>query len=88
MTYLQKYTLSKTKDVNVKTFNIITRINEAKILVKHISCDCKSKHNSTICNCNQKWNNNTCQCECKILVSAKKIMVGILAHALVRIVGI
>ena len=39
MTYLQKYILSKTKDVNVKTFNIITRINEAKTMVKHISCD-------------------------------------------------
>ena len=27
---------SKTKDVNVKIFNIITRIKEVKTLVKHI----------------------------------------------------
>ena len=27
---------SKTKDVNVKVFKIITRINEAKALIKHI----------------------------------------------------
>ena len=39
MTYLQKYVLSKTKDINVKAFNIITRINEPKTLIKHISCD-------------------------------------------------
>ena len=34
---------SKTKDVNGKVFNIITRVNEAKTLVKHISFDCKRK---------------------------------------------
>ena len=27
---------SKTKDVNTKVFNMITRINEAKTLVKHL----------------------------------------------------
>ena len=34
---------SKTKDVNVKVSNMITInkwINETKIMVKHISCDC------------------------------------------------
>ena len=41
---------SKTKDVNLKVFNMITKINEAKTLVKHISCDCKCKSNSTTCN--------------------------------------
>ena len=46
---------SKTNDVNVKAFNVITRIIEAKTIVKHISCDCKCKFNSTICNSNQKW---------------------------------
>ena len=45
---------SKTKDVNVKVLNIITNRNEAKTLVKHISCDCKYKFNSATCNLNQK----------------------------------
>ena len=45
---------SKTKDVNVKVFNIITRINKAKTLVKHISCDCKSKFSNTTGNSNKK----------------------------------
>ena len=30
---------SKTKDVNVKVFNMITNRNEAKTMVKYISCD-------------------------------------------------
>ena len=30
---------SKTKDVNVKVINIITNKNEAKTILKHISCD-------------------------------------------------
>ena len=34
---------SKTKDVNVKVFNMITTTNEAKTLIKPISCDCKCK---------------------------------------------
>ena len=35
---------------------LITRINEAKTLVKHVSCDCKFRSNSTTCNSNLKWN--------------------------------
>ena len=56
---------SKTKDVIVKVFNMITRINKAKSFVKTISCDCKCKFNSATCNSNQKWNIDKCQCECK-----------------------
>ena len=37
---------NKTKDVNVKVFNMITNKREAKTLRKHISCDCKCKCNS------------------------------------------
>ena len=55
----------KQKNVNVKVFNMITRLNEAKTYVKHISCDCKCKFNSTMCGSNQKWNNDICQCEGK-----------------------
>ena len=52
---------SKTKDGDVKVFNMITNRNEVKLLVKHISCDCKWKFNSTTCNSHQKWSNETCQ---------------------------
>ena len=44
---------TETKDLNVKVFDKITRVNEVKTLVKHISSDCKRKLNSTTCNSNQ-----------------------------------
>ena len=36
---------NKIDHVNVKVFNFITGINDAKKLVRHISCDCKCKVN-------------------------------------------
>ena len=80
--------LSKTKDINVKEFNIITNKNEGKTIVKHISCDCKYKFNSTICNSNKKCNNETCQCECKVYRTSKKNIMRILAHVFVKMVSI
>ena len=81
----------ETKDTNVKVFNMIPNKNEAKVMEKHISCDCKCKFNNITCNSNQKRNNKTCQCECKnykIIVHTKKIIVGILEYVFVRIVSI
>ena len=42
---------------------MITNKNEAKAMVKHISCNCKCKFNSTTCNSNKEWNNKISQCE-------------------------
>ena len=63
---------SKANYVNVKAFNVRANKNEAKTLVKHTSCDCKCKFNSTACNSNEKWNNNKCQCKCKSYHKCKK----------------
>ena len=41
--------LKETKNISVKAFNIITNKNEATAMTDCISCDCKSKFNSTIC---------------------------------------
>ena len=49
----------KTKDRNVKVFNIRTNKNEVKAITKHMSFDCKYKFNSTTCNSNQEWNNKS-----------------------------
>ena len=43
---------NKTKDINLKIFSM-KRINEAKKLIKYISCDCKFKFDGTKCNSNQ-----------------------------------
>ena len=61
MAYLWKHVPSETKEVNVKVFNVITRISEFKTLVKHTSYYCKCKFDSATCNSNQKRNNNKCQ---------------------------
>ena len=44
-----------------KVFIIIARLNEAKTMVKDISCDGKCKYNNTSSNSNQKWINKTRQ---------------------------
>ena len=38
----------------MNVFNIITGINESKILTKHISFECKCKFDGRKCNSNQK----------------------------------
>ena len=52
--------LKETKDIKAKT------------IAKHISCDIKSKFNSTTCNSNQNHNNKICQCEFKNYRRCKK----------------
>ena len=79
MSYLQKYVFQKKQ----KTANK----NQTKAITEHISCDCKCKFNSTTCNSNQKWNNETSQFKCKSIISAKKIIVGMIAHVFVRILS-
>ena len=43
MTYLIKHVQNKTEYLNLSVFNMITGINESKILTNHISCECKCK---------------------------------------------
>ena len=54
------YISNETKYINIRVFNMITRIKEAKTLIKDISCDYKCKFNNTTCISNQNWNNETC----------------------------
>ena len=51
---LPKICVLRKQNISVKAFNMITNKNEAKTMVKHISCDCKCTFNSTTCNSNQK----------------------------------
>ena len=57
--------LNKTEDLNLSVFNMVTGINELKILSKHASCECEFRFNGKKYNSNQKWNNDQCRCECK-----------------------
>ena len=41
---------NKTEDLNLSMFNMITGISESKILIKHISRECKCKFDGRKCN--------------------------------------
>ena len=66
------YVPSKKRDANIKAFNMITRIDKAKTLSKHISRDCKCKFNSKTYNSKQKPKNETCQCDCRNYFTCKR----------------
>ena len=55
----------KTEDLNLSVFNMITWIDEWKILKKQISCECECRFEGRKCNSDQWWNNDKCWCECK-----------------------
>ena len=89
MTNLRKGRVpSKTKDVNVKVFNKITRVYKAKAFVNHISSDFKYQLNSSTCNSDQNGMVIHANASVRNFVRAKKIIFGILAHAFVRIASI
>ena len=62
----------KTKDINVKVFYMIIRINEVKTLAKYIQCNCKCKFDITTHESNEKWNSHKFQRECKSYCMCKK----------------
>ena len=43
---------NKTENLKLSVFNMITGINETKILTKHISCECKCKFDVRKCDSN------------------------------------
>ena len=56
------------KDLNVKVFNLISRINETRHIEWHETCKCKCRLNKSACNTKQRWNEEKCRCECKELI--------------------
>ena len=53
------------RDMNIKVFNLLARINETRKIVWHETCKCLCRLTSAICNDRQEWNENKCRCECK-----------------------
>ena len=56
------------KNVNVKAFNLMSRINEMRHIIWHKTCKCSCRLTSSLCNSRQIWNEGKCRCECKELV--------------------
>ena len=55
---------NKTEHLNLNLFNMITGINESKLLAKYISCKCKCEFDERKCNSDQWLNNDNCRCDC------------------------
>ena len=75
---------SKTEDLNLSVFNMITGINELKTLTTHISCECKCRLDGKKCNLDKLCNNDRCRCECKNVLYVKKITFRILLHVVAK----
>ena len=79
---------TKTEDLNIRVFNMITEINESKTLAKDISWECKYRVDRTKCNSNHWWNNYKCWCDGKNIMYVKKIMFRILLNVIAKMENI
>ena len=52
------------KNVNVKVYNVLMRLNETRNVLWHESCKCVCRLNSSVCNSKQIWNSDTGRCDC------------------------
>ena len=55
------------KNVNIKTYNFLMRLNETRNVLWHKSCKCISLLNSSACNSKQIWNSENCVCKNKLV---------------------
>ena len=52
------------KNVNIKVYNFLMRLNETRNVLWNESCKCVCLLNSSVCNYKQIWNSDTCSCDC------------------------
>ena len=52
------------KNVNMKVYNFLMMLNEARNVLWYESCKCVCRLNSSACNSKQIWNSDTCRCDC------------------------
>ena len=72
------------KDLNVKTFNLMSRTNETRFIKWHKKCKCECRLDAIFCNNKQRWNKNKCRCECKELID-KGILIKDLFGSLITV---
>ena len=66
--YAKMCVLDAIKDLNVKVFNLISRINGTRHIEWHETCKCKCRVDPSVCNNKQRWNEDKCRCGCKELI--------------------
>ena len=65
--YAQIFVPNKIKNMNVKVFILMSKVNERRFLVQHESCEYKYRLDEKACNSKQKWSHDNCRYECKEL---------------------
>ena len=53
------------KNINVVVFNLMSRINETRLMIWHGTCKCICRLAPSVCNSRQIWNEEKCRYECK-----------------------
>ena len=53
------------KNINLKVFNLMQRVNEMKQIIWHETCKCVCRLTSTVCDNKQIWNRDRRRCKCK-----------------------
>ena len=53
------------KSINVKVFNLMSRINETRQIIWHKTCKCICRLTSAVCNSRKIWKKEKRRCECK-----------------------
>ena len=80
------------KKINVKVFNLISRINETKQILWHETCKCVCKLSDAMCNSKQLCNDDRCRCECREDLWTKLIVIkdicGILVIVNVNVINL
>ena len=51
--------------INVRVFNLMSKINKTRSIIWHETCKCVCRLTSAVCNSRQIWNEGKCRCECK-----------------------
>ena len=81
---------NKEKNMNAKVFNLISGVNETRVLVQHGSYECKCRLNESLCFSKQKWkimlNGSATEKNEMIRVLVKKITLGILVHVIMSVI--
>ena len=79
---------NKTEDLNLSMFNMITGVNESKMLTKHISCECKCRlDRKNVIQINGAITINV-DVSVKNIMYVKRSIFGILLHVVVKMESI
>ena len=56
------------KNINLKVFNLMSRINGTRHIIWHETCKCICRLSASVSNTRQTWNEDKCRCECEELI--------------------